>query len=371
MAFDIVTFDTQVVQTNSYDFDGGLLNKLLNLKHDTVDVVISDVVKLEILKHLTDHTQAIIDRLNSARRQAIDFGVIEGSLTDKTDRSDAGIIASNRFHGYLEDLGAKIIPVSNVQVSELMDMYFSSKPPFGAGKKKNEFPDAVTLVAIERYAKQRGAKVLAISGDSDWLAYAKQSNCIEVVDTISKALEMLNAQSSSGRVAAGKILDQIALLDNNKTTDQLQSQIESKLKSVYISADARSSYYIRSDYANIELIDIMKIDVPSFTLVDAREDLSELVVEIEAFLFVAATASFELSRHYDKDGVYVFLGSTSKTVREAIRVRLMITITNDNSVPQITNLEFLQYPASIDFGDVFPSYGGSFYEESNSRKADS
>ncbi len=158
MAYDLVTFDTQVIDTNGFDFDGGLLKKLLILRHDTVDVVISDVVKSEILKHLVDHTQGVIDRLKSANRKALDFGVIHKSMTDELDRSDARLIARNRLYDYLEKLNSKIIPVSDVEIGDLMTMYFSSKPPFGAGKKKSEFPDAVTLVSIEKYAKKKGLK---------------------------------------------------------------------------------------------------------------------------------------------------------------------------------------------------------------------
>ncbi|MFH4307413.1 PIN domain-containing protein, partial [Acinetobacter baumannii] len=66
-------------------------------------------------------------------------------------------------------------------------------PPFGKEvKKKNEFPDAITLNAIEEWAKQNNKKVLAIACDNDWKSYCEKSENIEYNDDLATVLAYLN-----------------------------------------------------------------------------------------------------------------------------------------------------------------------------------
>lgn len=50
MRYDVITFDTQTVETNSFHFDGGLLAQLKQFKAGPVRVVLSEIVVKEIIK---------------------------------------------------------------------------------------------------------------------------------------------------------------------------------------------------------------------------------------------------------------------------------------------------------------------------------
>lgn len=101
--YDAVTFDTQTVRSNSFDFNGGLLKLLTKLRHDTVLVVVTDVVVAEIMKHLTDHTQQIISGLDTALKKARDFGVADIAMP-ASGREQASEISRNRLVEYLKPL---------------------------------------------------------------------------------------------------------------------------------------------------------------------------------------------------------------------------------------------------------------------------
>jgi hypothetical protein len=56
MKYDAVTFDTQVVIRNGFNFNGGLLAQLSQFKNGPTRVVVSQMTVLEVLKHLVENT---------------------------------------------------------------------------------------------------------------------------------------------------------------------------------------------------------------------------------------------------------------------------------------------------------------------------
>jgi hypothetical protein len=56
----------------------------------------------------------------------------------------------------------------------VVDMYFKLKAPFEE-KKRAEFPDAIALVSLERWAELNKLKILVVSYDSGWEEYCASS----------------------------------------------------------------------------------------------------------------------------------------------------------------------------------------------------
>src|SRR5690242_4903366 len=75
MDYDALTIDTQTVETNSFHFDGGLLQQLKQFADGRVEVVISQVVAAEIARHLREKTQGAKDALESAHKKAQLYGL--------------------------------------------------------------------------------------------------------------------------------------------------------------------------------------------------------------------------------------------------------------------------------------------------------
>ncbi len=68
---------------------------------------------------------------------------------------------------FCDDLSINVLPIDNVQPAVIMDAYFGTKPPFGEGKKKSEFPDAFAAQALEDWCKAKEQKMVVVSGDGD------------------------------------------------------------------------------------------------------------------------------------------------------------------------------------------------------------
>ena len=75
MKYDALTFDTQVVMTNSFDFDGGLLGQLKQFKDGQIEILISEIVNREIARHLRQNTAAAKAAIDTAHRKAKLYGL--------------------------------------------------------------------------------------------------------------------------------------------------------------------------------------------------------------------------------------------------------------------------------------------------------
>lgn len=67
---------------------------------------------------------------------------------------------------------AEILLAMKVDAATVFQKYFQKKPPFGPGKKKEEFPDAFVLTSIEDLCSWKNQKIYVVSTDGDM-----QSGC--------------------------------------------------------------------------------------------------------------------------------------------------------------------------------------------------
>lgn len=349
MEYNAVTFDTVTVVQNGFDFDGGLLNQLKQLRHDTIRVVVSDVVKKEILKHLSERNQQALSKLDGALKKARDLDLATIDTPD-VSRERAHSVARARLFTYFENLNATILSPEDVSVTEVLDRYFANTPPFGKADKKAEFPDAITLLALEGWAKKNDFQILAISSDNDWKRFSKDSAYITVVDTIADGLDILNAQKDDARRVAGKYLDSVA--NDEDVKDQLASKIEGALDRVYVLAEGQSAYYVEGERADLILNDFGLVAVEDFDLLSVDHKTGELVVSVDAYLDVQVHAHFSLSAYDAIDRGYVGLGGVN--VRRLLRlpVSLMITLTVDVDQIEVNYVDVTNPPSSVDFGNL-------------------
>jgi hypothetical protein len=184
--FIAVTFDTQTVMHNSFNFGGGLLAQLKQFAGSPIQVPVSEIVIREIHQRLLERTEEARKRLRAANRDARDLGLpVQG--IEREPEADASQIAQARIDHFLETVGAETVPAKGVSLSAVIDRYFAKQPPFST-KKRDEFPDAIALLSLERWARNYGP-VLVVSGDHDWREFAEQSRYLGHTSALGEALQ--------------------------------------------------------------------------------------------------------------------------------------------------------------------------------------
>ncbi|TAT88237.1 hypothetical protein ELI54_08465 [Rhizobium ruizarguesonis] len=174
------------VDTNIFDEKGLQLNSsaLLAVSKLAVlhfDFLLSGTVAREIKRHLE---QSATEAIRSARK-AIGVALTAYETASPTrdqilDQISGGQTptqaSETQFADYLAATNCQVLnDAEHVDTSKIFDAYFAVEPPFGAGAKKSEFPDALALFALEDVAAKRGKDIIIVSKDKDWKAYCEKS----------------------------------------------------------------------------------------------------------------------------------------------------------------------------------------------------
>jgi hypothetical protein len=369
MDYDALTFDTQTVQSNSFHFDGGLLDQLRQFGSHGADVVVSLVVASEILRHLREATHEAKVAVENAHKRATLFGLKAEAEQPFAAALDTHTLARDRLQKYLKDIGATVIPPDDVPMRELVQAYFKATPPFaGSGKKKNEFPDAIALLSLERWAKVHGKRILAVSGDKDWAAFAEKSEVIDVVADLKDALTRLQEDADKAAVIAQELF--AAIRDNKlpALADAFQNKLNDEISSMHVYPEAESYLSIESEeieiiFQSYEFSELGK-GVIAAQVVQAGPKI--IAASVDLLVTIDATATFSLASYDSIDKDYVGMGSATVAKEgKEVEVTGLATFEGDFAKGEvvITQLELTDKPKILQFGYVVPDFGEQDYPD--------
>jgi hypothetical protein len=371
--YGAITIDNAVLKGEGYKFTEGLLKQLSQFKDSPVQVIQTDIVHNEAIKHIGQEISKTRSSVNQVLRSAlhqlkIDEEKIEEARSLLNIDGDESAIAEARLNQFYEEIGGELIPSSDYADLELlMELYFETEAPFETGKdKKHEFPDAIALLSVEGWAEQNNLNVIAVSQDKGWKNYSENSDRIIVVSSLSEALEKFLPHNEVANIISnireGSVLD-----EPNHILDQIEQAISDSLDGVEIWVDASSSFYF--DYDDAHAIynshtfstdenDQVKVHV-------IRIDDESIVLKITAIVECDVHASFNFSIRDSIDKDYVGMGSASCTTESVYTTDVLVTLSGDFSQGfkgiDATEIEVLETIGDVDFGEVEP--GWCDYEE--------
>ena len=223
----------------------------------------------------------------------------------------------------------------------LFEGYFSGRPPFGAGRKKNEFPDALALSALEKSAESRGMGILVVSKDNDWRDFCKSSKRLYLVTDIETALALI---AGAPQVLRSAVLNWMEY--ESDKCNKLVSHLAKNVEFVEFSADAIPSFgqcelYVwaaelkKVTWPNEEDIDIIELELQA----NARKHT--LVVSLPASLMVRVPVDISFSVWDGIDKEVIPMGGRTMEVDEEIEVQVTVTFEVYNHGSEDEKLEFV------------------------------
>lgn len=355
-AYGALTFDTQTVMSNSFDFEGGLLAQLGQFSGTQFQIVVTNVVASEIAKHLREKIKTTRDELRRSYKNARLYGLeVAGDPIAQSETFDARELAKQRLVDYLVQIGATIISTDDVPVRRLLQMYFAAQPPFASGKKKNEFPDAISLIALEDWAKANSTRILAISDDADWKAFGDQSDHIDVEPDLAKALASLQENAERSKLRAADLIERISENKLPHLMSGLLERLGDEVADARMFAAADSHFNVEPDQMDLSLLDLDLSNIASLVVV--QDNASQLSVEQTVTLSLDASADFSFSLHDDGDDIS--MGSASVTRQIDIEAKVLISFEGsreDEAGLEVTKVELIDYPDDVHFGYVVPDF---------------
>jgi hypothetical protein len=193
-----VFIDTQVFRKARFAVSAPAFAKLGQLcKDGEVILVTTAITRREINAQITEAASEFRSTLAKAGGIAISLGqpdiVISDVPATKISEQQVSLTFNRLVDSFFEECAAEHLELPKSALQTVIDLYFDKKPPFGPGKKKAEFPDALVLEALKAKAGVNGEDLYIISEDSDFVNACKEYAHLEVLPSLSHFLDRYNA----------------------------------------------------------------------------------------------------------------------------------------------------------------------------------
>ena len=355
--FGALSIDTQTIQKEGFRFDRGSLNLLRQFRGSSIQVILPSIVVNETLSHLEEAIRAARSALRKAVTDAERFHLPLAIITstDDLDKINPREIASAELEIYLKAIGAEAIGAGRADLEDIERRYFQTLPPFaGINNKKHEFPDAIALSALDSWAKAKGKRVLAVSGDKEWAGY--DSGLIRVVQSISEALGILQQDPEHrANLFMTKSLNELLLRKSYPQAAEFARLLEQAVSVIDFDVEAESDMAYDADYPDVKLKGYTFWE--DFTLVKISAD--EIVAELNTTVTVDVTVDITFSIYDSVDKDEVPMGGTS-IIREheLDDTQLLVTFINafDAEGWEVSDVEISSIERAINLGFVEPDW---------------
>jgi len=188
----------------------------------------------------------------------------------------------------------KVIEIDISKTMKIFDDYFQENPPFKAGQKKEEFPDAFVLNSLETWCVKKREKIYVLTTDSDMLNYPSRK--LIPIKEYDKLLNQISYTYSEDNKIA-KVEEVIDKCDS-EITDAIRQEFEDS----FPSEGWDDSYGYEYQLNGFESVDLEPTGHSILSMSD-----NEASVEMNYRIFYSAEIGYEdlSTAYYDKeDGIY-------------------------------------------------------------------
>jgi len=149
-----IFLDTSSFIALNYQYTGSVFKRLSKLsKNASVFLHLKPITINEIEAHISEDVHKSSQAINKFRKDVRIFRNLEQTpfkeffMPFAAEEIDKQLL--EQLKDYINEASVNIIEVNDVNTDEVFKKYFEKRPPFGEAKKKDEFPDAFVLAALE------------------------------------------------------------------------------------------------------------------------------------------------------------------------------------------------------------------------------
>lgn len=364
-AITAISLDTSIFDASGNRLEHGALARLKQFKGSEIRCLLTDVVVGEVKSHILRDAKVAESETRKAFR-----GVGKAWQTSPAKRDEVlntlfggetpEQLTERRVQDFLGITAIEVIASADfVNVADLLKAYFDAQAPFGTNlSKKSEFPDAIALHALEKWAASRGTKALVVTKDGDWKAYSEKSDSLVAIDELSDALSYFHQDSS---VVCSALSDLVGRGFPALKVEILRA-FERAIDSITFVPEANSGYFFESDVESVAVtgVDFVPLDDGDHILFKPVErDENYLVVEATVNVSIQVTSSFAFSITDPVDRDEVPMGSTTGTQDLEIEAKAFITFEGDLALKPLVaevEVEFASTYQWVDFGALGPDW---------------
>jgi len=189
-----ITLDTCIFESFGFNVDNMLKRMEPFIKRD---FILSEIVVMELKAHYEVAYGATSRSFANFQKTFTRFSQDQNVMEQIHNLSDSLRNVKTDGHDSLENFiartNAKVIPFGNITLEYVVNAYFNTAAPFRTGKKKSEFPDAIALYSLDKWAANNKRRIMAISADNDWAAFAEKHSerwmCVKRIEDAAKGIK--------------------------------------------------------------------------------------------------------------------------------------------------------------------------------------
>ena len=191
-----IFLDTEVFIRGNFDYKSPQFKSLMTqASTGRIKVFLTDLTLREIKANIRS-------RVNEAVKEIKPKAVLRNSgqphvkaLFDKLDGTPIQEELVEQLKKYLKAAKVTILAVPPTVLSLVVDAYFKKQPPFGPGKNKAEFPDALVLETLREWCAKNELDMAVVSLDKGVKAACAEDDALHQFDDILKYLDALFASN--------------------------------------------------------------------------------------------------------------------------------------------------------------------------------
>ena len=306
-----VTLDTSIFEQKKFRFTGPAIGALSALKPKPQSFVLSGTIAREVVgRHGEAMREASQALLTAAKRTVGLYNVRDPAPAYVRDLVTGGLspadAAQQQFDAFIAEMDCEVIDdAALVETQTIYSAYFNKEPPFGSGKKKSEFPDALALFALEGHARDLGDDkgILVISDDSDWKAFCEASEFLYYTKALEPGLDLVAEAPQAVRHAV------VDWLKDQVGRAAVHSALSGRVEMVDFSADAFATHGAVEAFAwegmlkGIQWADEPDIDILAIEMID--DETLQVVISLSLVLDISVPVelSFSVYDSIDRDMV--------------------------------------------------------------------
>lgn len=314
-----IFIDTQVFVQKNFNYKNDLFQRLIHAAQDgLITIYLTDIVIKEIESKI--YEQVYEKTKNSLSKFLKDSKVLKNienySILFEMEKRLDYIYEElmGQFEQFLNDASVEVISVDHVSPAYIFEMYFNGTPPFSR-KKRDEFPDAFSLVAFEEWFEQQGEKISIVSGDEDLKNFCEKSQILIYEPSLEAFFDRLTKNKTYKHQFIASVYD----ANINKIELSILNSIEEHW------------FMLIGEDGEVEKVEVLSIDLdeePYILEIEEGEEQSAILA-FKASVNIVANVSYMdyASSYYDKEeGKYLYTEYVDSVIDDVIEVPVLIKI---------------------------------------------
>lgn len=210
-----IFLDTSVYVQESYRFSGTSLGKLAGMSSDDeLRLVVPEIIQQEVAYKLRETAEEHAAKIQTALESNI-IGLI-GDNDKKLVGLDFQIDQEKLVESIVETwerfrvrCDTESIPHASIDLAGVVASYFDARPPFGKGRKRNEFPDAFAVASMVRFAEDNPCRpIYVVSRDNGMLEAFRNDSRFRCHKELSEVFDEYNRHTEALSPAAHALMEE-------------------------------------------------------------------------------------------------------------------------------------------------------------------